>query len=234
VYALQMRYPPPWRSNVNQQPDGCWLWQGRVSPEGHGQFTRGGKTLRVHRVAWEETNGPLPDGRLVAHSCGVPACCNPAHLFLTTTADLRRSEAIPWRDRLNKQSGEGCWVWTGSVNKDGYGQIRVNRRTERVHRLAWQEINGPIPPGMHVCHSCDTPACCNPAHLFIGTQSDNVSDMVAKGRFRGGAYLNAMKTHCPQGHAYTPENTMTYNGCRSCRACMNARSGRYHREELRR
>jgi len=55
--------------------------------------------------------------------------------------------------------------------------------------------------------------------------------MRVKGRFKGSSWVNAQKTHCPQGHEYTPENTMTFNGMRSCRQCMNERSGRYHRKK---
>jgi hypothetical protein len=140
--------------------------------------------------------------------------------------------AVPWQARLIQQPGSDCWIFGGSLNSDGYGNIRVGGRkgkTIKVHRLAWEEANGPIPDGLTVCHTCDVPACCNPAHLFLGTQQDNVADMVNKGRFKGGSSLNALKTHCPQGHAYTPENTLTYRGMRSCRQCNKERSlARYY------
>lgn len=61
----------------------------------------------------------------------------------------------------------------------------------RVHQVAWILTNGPIPPGMGVLHRCDNQPCCNPSHLFIGTQADNVADMVAKGRHRNGAMARA-------------------------------------------
>lgn len=143
------------------------------------------------------------------------------------TAEMKR--AIPWQDRLIPEPNSGCWLWEGAVNSDGYGEIRRDRKNFKVHRLAWEEANGPIPRGLNVCHTCDVPACCNPGHMFLGTQLDNVTDMRVKGRFKGGSSLNALKTHCPQGHEYTPENTMTFNGMRSCRCCMNERSAQYHR-----
>jgi len=76
----------------------------------------------------------------------------------------------------------GCLLWVGSTNGRGYGQIRVDGALTLVHRLAWSMANGPIPEGMHVCHRCDTPACFNAAHLFVGTNADNVADRMAKSR----------------------------------------------------
>jgi len=74
---------------------------------------------------------------------------------------------------------EPCILWTGSRNADGYGTMSRNRK---AHRVAWEHERGPIPAGMSVLHRCDTPACVNVAHLFLGTQADNMADMMAKGR----------------------------------------------------
>ena len=78
-----------------------------------------------------------------------------------------------------------CWEWRGSLTKQGYGQ--VTRRDMKpkgwmAHRLAWVLAYGPIPKGLWVLHKCDNRPCINPLHLFLGTQSDNVRDCVAKGR----------------------------------------------------
>lgn len=89
------------------------------------------------------------------------------------------------------QVGE-CLLWTASVHDDGYGKfsIQVNAKsvTYRAHRVAYALSNGigvdDIPKGMFVCHTCDTPACVAPAHLWLGTQSDNEQDKVSKGRWR--------------------------------------------------
>lgn len=92
-------------------------------------------------------------------------------------------------DRLAIAPSE-CWLWTASVNqRTGYGQFGMARGFRRggmrqlgAHRVAWELTNGPIPADQHVLHSCDTPRCCNPGHLFLGTHRDNMRDAAAKGR----------------------------------------------------
>lgn len=84
-------------------------------------------------------------------------------------------------DRLDR-SGE-CWLWTRSKDGNGYGKVWYEGKLWNAHRLAWVLTNGPIPEGRwFVCHRCDTPACCRPEHLFLGTDQDNVRDMWEKRR----------------------------------------------------
>lgn len=78
-----------------------------------------------------------------------------------------------------------CWLWTGKKNGGGYGSIAVDGKTVMAHRYSWVLHREEIPPGLVVMHKCDTPACVNPAHLMIGTYSDNMYDAVRKGR-KGG------------------------------------------------
>jgi len=108
---------------------------------------------------------------------------------ITHSADGTRSYG-PLRERLAAKieisDGDGCWLWTGFCDKRGYGFMGSGRKgkVERVHRVAWREFRGPIPPAMVVCHRCDNPSCARPSHLFLGTQQENIADMVAKGRQR--------------------------------------------------
>jgi hypothetical protein len=75
-----------------------------------------------------------------------------------------------------------CWIFTGPVESNGYGYPGWGRSHKLAHRLAHELLIGPIPKGMLVCHTCDTPPCCNPEHLFLGTKRLNGRDMSRKGR----------------------------------------------------
>ena len=89
-------------------------------------------------------------------------------------------------DQVQRGAPGECWLWTGKKIRGGYGDhvASVDGRWKHTiaHRFAWAEANGPIPVGLLVLHRCDVPACVNPAHLFLGTQQDNMNDQAAKGR----------------------------------------------------
>jgi hypothetical protein len=92
-----------------------------------------------------------------------------------------------WR-RVDKTPGQGpqgtCWEWQGGRFPQGYGRIIVAKKQCKTSRVSWFLANGEDPGELLICHTCDNPPCCNPAHLFKGTVLDNSRDMVAKGRHR--------------------------------------------------
>jgi len=80
----------------------------------------------------------------------------------------------------------GCWQWNASIMSNGYGCIRIDKKTYATHRVAWTLYRGDIPAGMCVLHHCDNRRCANPDHLFLGTHADNVRDKTGKGRTPSG------------------------------------------------
>lgn len=87
-----------------------------------------------------------------------------------------------WRNVDRSAGDDECWLWTGTTNSYGYGQLSINNRKRVATHIAWELTNGPVPDGLHMCHHCDNPPCVNPSHLFPGTRSDNMQDMQSKGR----------------------------------------------------
>ncbi|MDL0133571.1 HNH endonuclease [Halobacterium salinarum] len=80
-------------------------------------------------------------------------------------------------DEKWEEDEEGCWIWTGSIWGNGYGQFSISGDSHQAHRISYRIYNGKIPPGDFVLHKCDVRACVNPDHLYTGSQSDNAQDM---------------------------------------------------------
>jgi hypothetical protein len=94
----------------------------------------------------------------------------------------KNTEAMFW-DNVDKSGGEdACWPWKKSIASMGYGTYCFQRKHRYTHRLAYEFSKGAIPSGLFICHHCDNKLCCNPKHLFAGTQKENVHDCMRKGR----------------------------------------------------
>lgn len=130
-------------------------------------------------------------------------------------------------DRLGRPIEGPCWLWTGFVRKNGYGQIKRSGTRENIgaHVASYEVFVGPIEPGYEIDHLCRVRHCVSPEHLEVVTGAEN--------RSRGDvALFNARKTRCPKGHEYTPENIIVVkvkSGVgRKCRECGRLSAARWN------
>jgi len=111
---------------------------------------------------------------------------------------FKAGTAAWWTARTRFDAETGCVRWTGFVCKDGYARTWWRGKGGvLIHRIAYEQVHGPFNASLKVCHSCDTPNCVNPAHLFLGTQKDNLRDMFAKGRAKPRGKATAPLTAFP-------------------------------------
>lgn len=113
-------------------------------------------------------------------------------------------------------AASGCWLWQGPRDAKGYGHYSIGRRSYRAHRVAYEMFKGEHPGELFVCHACDNPPCVNPAHLWLGTTTDNQRDMLAK------RHPDVPAGHCPRcGHHRTDDYRHRRPDGRRSRRCRN-------------
>lgn len=172
------------------EENGCMLFIGHRDKQGYGKITKDGKNTVVHRAVWEYYHpNELLDGK-IAHKCKNKNCVNPDHL-------IKLSSIMDRILRHVEEHENGCHLFMGHRNEDGYGRIGSGKSLVFVHREMFKEHNPEIEMTGVIMHTCDTPNCVNPAHLVHGTQAENIADMVAKGRrvtVKGSAQKDAKLT----------------------------------------
>jgi hypothetical protein len=114
----------------------------------------------------------------------------------------------------------GCWEWTGSLNRDGYGNAWASGACRGAHRVAFEAMVCDIPADLELDHLCRNRACVNPYHMDMVTHRVNIRRGILGDVLRARA---AAITHCPRDHEYTPANTMQQGNKRKCRTCHNDR-----------
>jgi hypothetical protein len=125
-------------------------------------------------------------------------------------------------DRLEPDPSTGCWNWTGRLSKKGYGRMHYRGKEITVARRSMMLFrNIALDDPRHVLHTCDNKRCFNPAHLYMGTNADNVRDRCERGESKSG---NTDKKYCKHGHEFTPENTyhllVRNRPVRRCKTCL--------------
>lgn len=115
------------------------------------------------------------------------------------------------------ESSTGCWLWRGPLDRDGYGSFYFRKRNRRAHRVGYFLLNGPIPEGLVINHTCRNRHCVNPQHLeAVDVRTSALKDSSSP------AYVNSQKTHCPKGHPYDRK----YGKQRYCSVCSAEKTKR--------
>ena len=159
---------------------------------------RHGKLVTIRKVQRSQKKPYRPAKWLCKCDCGNEKILHECNLYgigikscgcleyITKRTFDRKDYKELMQEKIKKKTtidAKGCWIWKGSKHRQGYGNIRFNQKYGLAHRVAWEVFKGKIPEDLKVCHKCDVTSCCNPDHLFLGSQKENVQDGIVKGRY---------------------------------------------------
>lgn len=160
-------------ARIDKAETGCWLWTGNK----HFQiWLSDHKTpARVPRLLYEHFKHKSCDKYQLGFKCGNSRCVNPNHAFLAGKLTNKQSQAGKLRPKplfhqaskfwANVKITETCWLWTGTIQANGYGLIRLQGKPRLAHAAAYKLFFGDIPQNTELHHTCQCRACVNPAHL---------------------------------------------------------------------
>jgi hypothetical protein len=222
-------------NSIKLSTDGCWNWVGAKTtnehgdilptigmPDGKGKYTPRGS----HRISFEFFVGSIPEEMYVHRKCNNLLCVNPSHLELITPVECiyRSKHGRAPRDILVRLmdrfelSSDGCWNWTGKLDRDGYGSISLYPKSDHIrktaHRCSYELFVGEVTAGLQLHHKCENPRCINPSHLEPLSPGEHVLE--SPNMLQS---INAAKTHCIHGHPLFGANLYVWNGHRGCREC---------------
>jgi len=150
----------------------CWTPRGRTK-----SVRYDGRIISLTHLSFivSKNSGEYRKKQEIVRTCGNSECFNPDHILFD------EMDRFKWYIETNEKTG--CWNWTRGKDGGGYGVFfSCKYGREKTHRISYMENFGDVPEGMFVCHTCDNPSCCNPEHLFLGSNQDNIDDKVRKNR----------------------------------------------------
>lgn len=207
----------------------CWLWTSTINGEGTGVLTYKMKGLQARRVSYKLFRKVPYDNQVIKNICTLKLCVNPNHLIIGTKEELRWPVLERFLEKIEIDIQTECWVWTAALSSDGYGQLRVGKNMQEVHRVSYEFFVGPIPFDKEIDHLCRNRACVNPEHLESVIHRINCERGDPEGNgvraLREVAKKRSEKTHCKYNHPLSGDNLrIRKSGKRVCVMCVKMRN----------
>ena len=135
--------------------------------------------------------------------------------------EISDKSMIRFLSKIKVDDDHFCWEFKGTISPYGYGVFSIGGKIYMAHRVSWSVFENNPDPILLIDHQCKNRKCVNPSHLRLVNEKTNTLE-----NSNSTAYFNSLKTHCPKGHEYTPENIYMNYGSRRCATCTKARTAR--------